>query len=451
MSVSTQKELKMYCNMNYFYSKKNITHVFLDKGSISIPESKLSSFYDCCAWNICHGLPISVVEQRSIIFKMFMDIDYVCDGPLDKDTIINITKNIQTVMTSILDSSRTNNFQCIVSMSPPKELDNGNFKNGIHINWVGLYVDKLLARKIRDIIIQKLLLDVPEYPWDKMIDESVYVGSGFRMMFSDKTSKCISCNGRKRKFCQECLGKGMVYSRQYKPVISLDARAHEQPLEEYTEGSIESIKRILILTSIRSNVLESNCVIKEPIGAWYIPIAFPENGMSAKRKTPQVFMDDPAFNEEKGMKMGTSDERIDSFDPRFIATEEYLNTWKYYSGLTITSMVKYFFRGKFYYHIRSDQHYCHNIKMAHRSNHVWFRISSDPQCIEQRCFDTESCKGYSSSLKESFVYGKKLKTLLFPEELQASIDAYNKSIYKPKEINEQQDLIHSILFNNDLI
>lgn len=445
---STNKDLKMYCNINYLYSKKSITHVFLDKGSVSVPESKLSKFYECCAWNICHGLPISVVEQRSIIFKMFMDLDYITEEPLNITQITEIVQYIQQVLVSVLDTKYENNLNCFVSVSPPKEMDNGTYKNGIHMNWTNLFVDKLLARKIRDIIIQKLNLDTPEYPWSDLIDESVYVGSGFRMLFSDKTSKCVSCNGRRRKFCQECLGRNIVYSRQYKPLLLLN-NLNENTEYNYTMD-IPSIKDLLTLTSIRTNLFEPNCSIKEPIGSWYIPIAFPENGMSARRKTPTTYIQDTTFTEEKGMKMGMTDERIDTFDVRFIETEKYINEhWKHYANLSVTSMIKYIYRGKYYYHLRTDQHYCHNIKMEHRSNHVWFRISSDPQCIEQRCFDTESCKKYCTSLKESLPYGKNLKTLLFPEDVQALKDLHDKSVYKPKSL--QDDLIHSILFNDNLI
>ena len=96
------QKLKSWCKDHNVYSKSNITHVFLDKGAISISDNQASSFLECCAWNISNKLPISVVEYKTPVFKLFMDIDYTTTRVLSNDEMIEFTRDIQKLIHTCL-------------------------------------------------------------------------------------------------------------------------------------------------------------------------------------------------------------------------------------------------------------------------------------------------------------------------------------------------------------
>jgi hypothetical protein len=435
------QKLKSWCKEHYVYSKSNITHVFLDKGAISISDAMASQFLECCAWNISNKLPISVVEYKTPVFKLFMDIDYTTSRILSNDEMIEFTRDIQKLIHTLLVLPEDVNSYCIVSVSAPKKMTDDLYKNGIHINWPEIYVSKLIARKLRDVIIQHKIRTRPDLNenWCDIFDESVYIGSGIRMMFSDKVVKCIECLGKKtRRFCENCLNEGCLYERKYIPLVVFDSVGATTTKDSIVkpEYSQEDIFHILDLTSIRITSVEVNCSIKEPLPSWYLHTTkFPESRKTnnLKRTNSSVkVLSDVAFDEEQLMKMGQSEERIDSFDDRFMVLEDYINrNWKQYNSLRITGLVKYRFKSKMYYHLRSNQHYCHNIKTEHRSNHVWFRVSFHEGTVEQWCFDTESCRKYKTSPVQSLKLSRELKVLLFPDEMKESEERLSASVYRP--------------------
>jgi hypothetical protein len=55
-------------------------------------------------------------------------------------------------------------------------------KSGVHLHWPNVIVDRTRALNLRSKIIESL----GPGPWDKVIDASVYGGSGLRMLWSHK-------------------------------------------------------------------------------------------------------------------------------------------------------------------------------------------------------------------------------------------------------------------------
>jgi hypothetical protein len=101
-----------------------------------------------------------------------MDIDYVADTSLSPDDIVKIVTDIHQVVPG----------KCLVATAPPKPKD-GFTKSGIHIVWPDLAVDKQKALQLMNTV-KETVASVSSY-----IDDSVYKGSGFRMIWSHKKGK----------------------------------------------------------------------------------------------------------------------------------------------------------------------------------------------------------------------------------------------------------------------
>jgi hypothetical protein len=107
-----------------------------------------------------------LVELKTAVFKFFMDIDYVSGEKLNRDEIITISKRVNDKIPG----------RCLVAVSRSKVKDE-KIKSGIHLHWPNLRVTKKRALELRDELDEDI---------KKFVDESVYKGSGLRMLWSHK-------------------------------------------------------------------------------------------------------------------------------------------------------------------------------------------------------------------------------------------------------------------------
>jgi hypothetical protein len=455
---SFEMPLKQWCAKNELFSKKPYTHTFLDKGVIGLDDALIPEFLKCYAWNLKYNKDISISEMRSKIFRFFIDIDFELTFELDKNQVLNLVEGIQKIINDVIKP--IDQLYCIVSQSAPKIIDEVKIKNGIHIVWPRMYTDQLGARKLRDIIVQKMVLensihnwesvinDTPD--WESVIDESVYVNSGLRMMFSYKAEKCKECRKKtKTTLCSICINKGFIYSRPYLPSFVLDSSG-ELDVERtkslcITSPSINEMIKILAKSSIRSQNTKQSLLFSEPLPSWYKPSKFLLNKISHK-KQPAMYMNDPSLIEETKMNCNNNDEHIDRFDERYIQVQNFIRSmWHPYAALNINSFIKKKKRNHYYYCLRTDQHFCHNIGREHSSNHIWLTIDPDTRSIMQRCFDNE-CNNYITRA-ESLKLNESLFTLLYPE-LSDRLNKNKKKII-PKSLIRNKT-INDIFENDDL-
>jgi hypothetical protein len=154
------------------------THVLMDGGILQVPFEQLDEFYTECVHAVRLGKKLYVVEQKSDVFKFFVDLDYKGPEALPDDAVIELT----AIMHSVVQKGR-----CLIARAEPRIVDT-QVKTGVHIHWPDVFVTKSEALALRT----RILLELPEDPeWSQRIDASVYGGSGLRMLWSHKREKGV--------------------------------------------------------------------------------------------------------------------------------------------------------------------------------------------------------------------------------------------------------------------
>ena len=122
---------------------------------------------------IRRGEKVYVVEQKTDVFRFFVDLDWRATEPLSDEHLLEILQ----VMCSVVPG------RCIVARASPRIEEDGRTKSGVHIHWPDTKVRRAEALAFRTRILLELG-DDPE--WNERIDVSVYGGSGLRMIGSHK-------------------------------------------------------------------------------------------------------------------------------------------------------------------------------------------------------------------------------------------------------------------------
>ncbi|BAT22171.1 hypothetical protein AR679_gp145 [Yellowstone lake phycodnavirus 1] len=151
------------------------THVLMDGGILSVDEHDVVQFYTDYISEIKSGNKLYVVEQKTDVFKFFVDIDYKANEKMTDEFLLQICR--------IIHEAIDGPGRCCVARAVARPVKEG-IKSGVHIHWPDLMVNRQQATVLRTRI---LLADLPEgHDWAKIIDASVYGGSGLRMIWSHK-------------------------------------------------------------------------------------------------------------------------------------------------------------------------------------------------------------------------------------------------------------------------
>lgn len=152
------------------------THVLMDGGILQVPYEQLEEFYVECVHTVRLGKKIYVVEQKTDVFKFFVDLDYKSQEALPDEAILELA----TMMHNVVKKGR-----CCIARAAPRPVE-GLVKTGVHFHWPDVYVTRSEALALRT----RILLELPDDPeWSRRIDASVYGGSGLRMLWSHKREK----------------------------------------------------------------------------------------------------------------------------------------------------------------------------------------------------------------------------------------------------------------------
>jgi hypothetical protein len=144
-----------------------MTHVLMDGGILHVddPDEFHKEYIDELKTKRLY-----VVEQKTEMFKFFIDMDYKGASALEPSDIIKLVKTMNKVT----------NKRAFIATTPVRQIADGIIKTGVHIHWPDLVVTKQDAIKLRNQIVML----VPEA--NDWIDISVYGGSGLRMVWSHK-------------------------------------------------------------------------------------------------------------------------------------------------------------------------------------------------------------------------------------------------------------------------
>ena len=153
------------------------THVLMDGGILFVPTEETREFHQSCVDAIKSGTKLYVVEQKTELFKFFVDLDYKAQEKLKDEDLLQFC--------SIIRDAIDHTSRCLIARARPRPVGEGLIKSGVHIHWPDLVVTKTQALHFRTKIILKLT-EYLAFDWDRVIDASVYGGSGLRMLWSHK-------------------------------------------------------------------------------------------------------------------------------------------------------------------------------------------------------------------------------------------------------------------------
>lgn len=148
------------------------THVLMDGGQLHVPDKDLDEFYRAYLADLACGRKLYVVEQKTEIFKFFVDIDFKAEKALADQDAIELCERI---------CATVDHGQCLVARAPPRRVKDA-IKSGLHLHWPDLNVTRAEALSLRT----NILLDLEGDEWAQIIDSSVYGGSGLRCVWSHK-------------------------------------------------------------------------------------------------------------------------------------------------------------------------------------------------------------------------------------------------------------------------
>tara|TARA_B000000475_G_C15993863_1_gene446161 strand:+ start:68 stop:1309 length:1242 start_codon:yes stop_codon:yes gene_type:complete len=219
-------------------NKQNVTHFLLDGGKLDISkdyeifQEMYSKYIDC---KNC------IVERKTNVFKFFIDFDFNSTEIID---ISNYIKIIQDVIQHIYQKT----YICIITTADKSKenIKSGvkYFKQGYHLHWPDIFVDKDIAKSIRKNIIVRLTTEFGKIEscydnWDKIIDKCVYDANGLRLIGSDK---CSISDGVKHYENRVYIIKS-VYNGNI---------VDSELTKEYVSNNLLAIKQ----TSVRTNINE---------------------------------------------------------------------------------------------------------------------------------------------------------------------------------------------------
>lgn len=157
--------------INQWLCKNGKTHLLLDGGTLTAKEG----FYEAYIRDLLNGEKLCVVEKKTTPhFRFFIDVDIENDERVDVDF-----ENMAIMICKIVQLG-----PCVLAKADVRMTQKSTYKYGLHMIWIESVVNKQKANGIR-----LKLLDSLGSEWEKIIDASVYAGSGLRMIWSLKNEE----------------------------------------------------------------------------------------------------------------------------------------------------------------------------------------------------------------------------------------------------------------------
>lgn len=405
-----------------------MSHLLLNGGKLFIPQEQHKQFLKLYSKDIILGNNQYISEVRTDIFKYYVDIDFYDYHELSIEQIRELTRDIQNAIKPFieeqLDTYKRRVLVCVCNESSKKE-ENGKvyIKTGLHLHWPDIYLNSQQAMIFRSAILQYLEnKNGPreDNPWEEIIDESVYKGSGLRMKGSRKAKPCKACKGKrgKKEECLQCLATGKVdEGRVYSLKFILDGFNNEE-MKLYKELK-NNFYNIVKETSIKTFEDKPNIELKN-YPEWFDMSKF-KSKKSKKKKTKNNYIKSPVERFEEHSEFGFR-KKLSQDDKRYIELLTFLNIWlpKEYNGPLEQVELYYCGDKKPFYVMNTRNHYCMNKGDEHGSNHIYFYINQEE--ILQKCFsdklgennETKCCDFSYKIVKLT----DKLKRLLYPEKFE---------------------------------
>lgn len=326
--------------------QKKATHLLLDGGRAHVPPGSEDQFLNEYVLVVARNntTPPAVVELRTPVFKMFMDVD--AKLPLHGNF------DFAALWSSLYAASKDFFLEVprMVVCTAPVKTEPEAVKYGAHIIWPTLFVTAETALAFRDKLIPLLREEFGEElfvnPWEDVIDACVYKANGLRMPWSVKKGES---------------------GRPYTPAMELTDAAGLQIIPEVTGVSV--LRKWVHELSIRAHGKEVS------------PL---QEGIVVPKSSP---------TKTGGSGGPGRNQSLDPFRHLLPIVEAALPPE--YKPQTFAGL----FRTPNMVVLRSSSKYCRSVGREHTSSTVFFVIQRGCEGITQRCFcRKESCTGYESEV-----------------------------------------------------
>jgi len=336
-------------------SKQDVTHFMFDGGKYDISTdhdefqvmySKYIKFKNC------------IVERKTKFFKFFIDFDVL------SEEIINIDDYMVIIQNTLNNLYKQDNLVCIITGADKiKEIyKNGilYLKQGFHLHWPDIIVDKHTSLSIRRNLIVNLTTvfgkDEKYYDsWEKIIDRCVYENNGLRLVGSDK---CTISDGIK-------VYEDRIYVLKD---VYTGTKRDESLFDFYNLDTFQLVKN----TSIRT---DSQSITEINILSEYV-----ETDENTETSCGNLITLSKNSTEYKAI------EKFFKFHATGYRAEDIRNISKS--------------KDKDLYLISSKSKYCQNKQDFHTNNHIYFKLTPNGLC--QKCMSESHgihgwCRDFESS------------------------------------------------------
>lgn len=167
----------------------NCTHLSMgqEKGSFTVPSSLEEVFLIKYSRAVAGGEPLSLTEVKTPTFHLFADLDWIdpIGSPVEEGKQLEVAKFVSQQAFLIFAPATSEHAVVVATRQPVCN------KTGMHIHWPGILACSQSARIFRQTAVERCRERFGEgymgsKAWEDVIDESVYKGSGLRMLYSCK-------------------------------------------------------------------------------------------------------------------------------------------------------------------------------------------------------------------------------------------------------------------------
>lgn len=211
---------------------REATHLFLDGGKAAVPDDVNGTFLNAYAAAVVRAPPHQrpcIVELRTPVFRMFMDMDACFSATADDTDVVTratlVLLHVARLAREAFEEPAADVMEVCVA-SERKGCGDGGFKQGFHVVWPDVYAAPATALAFRQKLLETPLPD----PWpftndpEKVFDASVFRSNGLRMPWSNKGRGDTSHYIPRASLVWD--GEDVVLRRHAEPAGVADVRAH---------------------------------------------------------------------------------------------------------------------------------------------------------------------------------------------------------------------------------
>lgn len=341
------------------------SHLLLDGGKVAVPDEAHGAFLSAYAASLARhpDRPPCMVEVRTPVFKMFVDLDTVF--PSDEDatrfrerTVVELAQRLCVAVGSE---------DCVVCAADSTKPAGEGVKQGYHLVWPEVLVTARTALALRDRMLDVAAQVAPGFDWPKTLDASVFRSSGLRMPWS---------------------AKGRGDARVYTPLL----RVREGGAVEHLDvRKVSEVRQFLHALTIRTFRRDPTLLLDDGGG---------EDGDDGDRAPSTAAAGTRA---SLAAYADVLPRLADCLPLQF-------------AGQKFTSLI----RSEHCYMLRSTSRFCFNLGRTHNTNNVYFALTR--RGISQRCYcrcDTTQgrkygmCKDFSS---DAWQVPREVMDVFFPPD-----------------------------------